>query len=285
MEIRSTLVLAVLLVLSGFVHMGVWVALGLLPPIEQMLASQNTEVEMVVLPPPDPEPEPVAEEPEPDPEPEPPEPEVVEPPPEPDPPPRPRPEPQDEPPPPPPDEPPPDEPPPEEPPAAEEAIADFTGETMVAEGPGAFVTATGNGEAMQGPIGQPGAQVTGRRRSGNPNGTPGGRGDGPPAPRVLPAADLSRQARPPNQRLVEILRRNYPSRARDLGIEGDAVVRVQVNADGSVRPLSVVSEDYEGFGAACRQSLRQSPRWEPPADRQGQPAATRLNFRCTFTIR
>lgn len=279
MEIRSTLVLAVLLVLSGFVHMGVWVALGLLPPIDEMLASQMTEVEMVLLPDPEPEPEPVIdEEPEPEVEEPEPEPEVIEPPPEPDPTPRPPPEPQDEP-------PPPEEPPPEEPPAAEEAVADFTGETMAAEGEGAFVSALGNGGAMQGPIGQPGAQVTGRRRTGTAGGTPGGTGDGPPQPRVLPASDLSQQAVPPSRRLVEILRRNYPSRARELGIEGDAVVRVLVSANGSVRPLSVVSEEYEGFGAACRQSLRQGPRWEPPRDRQGEPAATRLNFRCTFTIR
>lgn len=278
MEIRSTLVLAVLLVLSGFVHVIVWILLGLLPPLDQMLSAQLSEVEMVVLPEPEPEPEPepVVEDPEPE-EPEPEEPEVIEPEPEPEPE-RPRPEPQDEP-------PPPDEPPPEEPPAAEEAVADFTGETMAAEGEGAFVSALGNGGAMQGPIGQPGAPVTGRRRTGTAGGTPGGTGDGPPQPRVLPASDLSQQAVPPSRRLVEILRRNYPSRARELGIEGDAVVRVLVSANGSVRPLSVVSEEYEGFGAACRQSLRQGPRWEPPMDRQGEPAATRLNFRCTFTIR
>ena len=84
---------------------------------------------------------------------------------------------------------------------------------------------------------------------------------------------------------TELLRRNYPSRARDLGIEGDAVVRVLVNPNGRVRPLAVVSEDYEGFGDACRQTLRQGPQWEAPRDRQGEAVATRVNFRCTFTIR
>ena len=228
------------------------------------------ELELPPEPEPLPEPEP---EPEAEPEPEPlPEPDPIRPPPEP------RPTPTA---PPPEEPPPPDEPPP---PPAEEAIADFTGETMTNDSGESWQRATGSGAPMEGPIGQPGAQVTGRRRRGTAGGAPGGTGE-EEGPRVVAAADLSRQAGPPSSRLVELLRRNYPSRARDLGIEGTALVRVLVTAEGRVRPQAIVAEDYEGFGDACRQTLRQGPRWEPPLDRRGEPVATRLNFRCTFTIR
>lgn len=270
MDLRPTLVLGGLLIASALVHVSAWVALGWLPSIEEFLGRAPVSIEVDVVapePPPPPEPEPEAE-PEPEPEPPPPEPEVVRPEP------RPIPTPSAEP-------PPPDAPPPtDEPPAAEEAIAEFP---EIMEGGEAWVSASGDGP-VEGPIGQPGAQVTGRRREGTSDGVPGGTGE-PEGPRLVAAADLSRQAGPPNTRLTELLRNNYPPRARDLGIEGTAVVRLRVSANGRVQPLAVVSEEYEGFGSACRQTLRQGPRWDPPLDRQGEAVDTILNFRCTFTIR
>ncbi|HJL18527.1 MAG TPA: energy transducer TonB [Sandaracinaceae bacterium LLY-WYZ-13_1] len=185
-------------------------------------------------------------------------------------------------------EPPPEEtPPPEEPPPAEEAIADFTGETLTNEEGPTWSSETGSGEAMEGPIGQPGATVTGRRRRGQQGGRVGGTGEGEdPGPRIVPVGDLSR---PPGIRDVDRLRRtlqdNYPSRARELGIEGTARVRIRVRADGRVQPLAVLSESYEGFGQACRQTLRRGGRFEPPLDRNGEPVDTITAFTCTFQVR
>ena len=61
--------------------------------------------------------------------------------------------------------PPPDAPPP--PPPEAETPADFSGTTLTNDGPGpGWASAVGNGEAMHGPIGRPGAKVTGRAREG-----------------------------------------------------------------------------------------------------------------------
>lgn len=180
----------------------------------------------------------------------------------------------------------PDDPPPaEEPPAAEEAIADFTGQTLTNEAGAGWQSATGNGEAMEGPIGQPGAEVTGRRRRGAREGVVGGEGDAD-APRIVPMSDLSRPPGIPNvERLQMLLRRNYPERLRELGVEGTARVRIRVRADGRVQPLAVLSEEHEGFGRACRQTLRSAGHFDPPLDRSGEPVDTITSFTCTFQIR
>ncbi len=265
-----------LLLLSAVVHLAVWSVLGVLPSVEEALAQQLAPVTIEpfdpepaaapVEPEPEPEAEPEVEEPAPEPEPEP-EP-VVErerpttPRPQPDP------EPQAQP----------------EPPPAEEAIADFTGETLTNDSGEAWASEVGNGAAMEGPIGQPGAQVTGRRREGVREGTPGGAGGAEEGPRVVAVSDLSRPPAPPVSRLRSLLSDNMPRRARDLGLEGNAIVRIRVNPDGRVQPLAVVREDQEGFGEACRRSIRASGRWEPPLDRDGQAVATITTFRCGFTI-
>ncbi|MGF1467484.1 MAG: energy transducer TonB [Sandaracinaceae bacterium] len=232
------------------------------------------EVEVVtVTPEPEPEPEP-AEEPEPEPAPvEEPEPEVEPPPPRPDPPPPER------------AVPPPLPPPPAEepPPPAEEAPVDFTGMTLEGGADSSWTSAVGNGQPMEGPVGAPGAQVTGRRVRGTRGGVVGGTGD-PEGPRTVALRDLSQRPSPPLGELRRLLERNFPRRAQQLGIEGRAVVRMRVASDGRVRPLGVVSESYEGFGDACRQTLRQSPRWQPPVDRAGNPVDTITSFTCTFTI-
>ena len=77
-------------------------------------------------------------------------------------------------------------PPAAEPPAAAETLADFTGQTLTNDGPGAgWSSATGNGQKMNGPLGRPGARVSHRVVEG----TPGGTGSGPP---VVGLGDLSR---------------------------------------------------------------------------------------------
>lgn len=135
---------------------------------------------------------------------------------------------------------------------------------------------------MEGPVGQPNARVTGRRREGRPDGTPGGTGTDPDG--TVPFADLSRRPTVPAE-LRNILRDQYPRQAQELGVEGRAVVRVRVGADGRVQPLAVVSETYAGFGDACMRALRASPRWGAPLDSRGQPVDTVVSrFSCTFSF-
>ena len=70
---------------------------------------------------------------------------------------------------------PPDAPPPPPPPQAE-TPADFSGTTLTNDGPGeGWASAVGNGETMHGPIGRPGAKVTGRTQDGatKPSTVPG----------------------------------------------------------------------------------------------------------------
>lgn len=283
MEPKAALRLVVTLGISVGGHVVIAVVLLLLPMFSRLREASDpveiTVVEDVPVAAPEVE-EAEPEPPPPEPEPPPPEPEPVAP--------RPRPQPRPDPPraaespPAPAPEAPPEPAPP--PPAEAEAIADFSGLTLTNPTGESWASNLGNGEAIEGPIGQPNARVTGRRREGVPGGVPGGTGDGPPGPTVLPAASLSRPPGPPTERLRELLRANYPREAQQLGVEGHADVRVRVHADGRVQPLAIVRETYEGFGEACRRALREGGRWEPPLDRQGRPATTDTLFRCGFSV-
>lgn len=260
MEARlSTILLAVLLVLSAIGHGLLYVALGLLPPLEELLAEDAVEVQVVEVEP-EPEPEELEEVEEPEPEPVEPEPQIVRrvvvdeaPPPE-----------------------------PEPPPPQEETIEEFQGVTLTNEGEGeSWATNVGNGAEIVAPSGRPNAVVTGRNRTGTPTGTPGGTGEN-----FVAASDLSREPRIPDiGHLAELLEHNYPQQARQLQIEGFAVVRVQVFADGRINPGAAVRESgFEGFAEACRRALRAGGRWEPAVDRQGRQVPTVTTFRCTFTV-
>jgi outer membrane biosynthesis protein TonB len=162
-----------------------------------------------------------------------------------------------------------------------ETPADFTGVTLTNDGPGAaWASATGNGGAMKGPVGTPGARITGRSGAGTTGGAePSSASDGPP---VVNAADLSKLPGAPV--LTDMLERNYPNEARKRGVAGKAVMRLRVMPDGHLRDLIVVAESQGGFGEACKRTLRDS-RWSPPLDRQARPVSTFVNYTCTFAVR
>jgi protein TonB len=130
---------------------------------------------------------------------------------------------------------------------------------------------------MHGPIGRPGAKVTGRSADGAPVRAPR-----TPAEPVVGLADLSRPPVAPE--LASLLERFYPAEARRKGTEGKAVVRARVAADGQLRDLAVVSETESGFGSACRETLRGS-RWTAPLDRDGNAVSTIINYTCRFEVR
>src|SRR5450631_321946 len=161
-----------------------------------------------------------------------------------------------------------------------ETPADFTGVTLTNDGPGAgWASATGNGAAMNGPVGTPGARVTGRSRAGaTGGGGPGPKSEGPP---ILALADLSKPPRAPV--LSEMLERNYPDEARKRGVPGKAVMRRRVMPDGHLRDLIVVAESQGGFGEACKRTLRDSL-WSPPLDLEARPVSTFVSYTCTFEV-
>jgi TonB family protein len=163
---------------------------------------------------------------------------------------------------------------------AEETIEDFTGTTLTAEGGGGgWLTATGSGAPMNGPVGKAKGAVTGRDRAGTDGGAIGGTGT-----RVLGEGDLSRQPKAPSSSILEeALRREYPKQAQQQGVEGVAKVRMRVMSSGKLSPLATLNETYPGFADACKRSLK-NVRFEPALDHQGQPATTDITYNCTFEL-
>jgi len=265
------LVLAIAAVFSLGVHFGITTGLGFIdvqslaiappPPTEFTIETtipedDEPEVEEEV----EEEPEPEVEEPEPEPEPE-----VVR---------APR----------------PNDPAPEPPPQAEEPPPpeplDLSGTVLTGTGDSSFTVVQGDGSDREGPIGPPP-----RRRTGSPDGVPGGTGGGGTGtgsgPRVLPLADLSRRPAPPDTSgITSCLQSNYPEAARNQGLEGVSRVRGRVMPDGSFARVRIASESVrgQGFGQTCLRCLR-GKRWTPPLGPDGNPVATDVTFSCDFQIR
>ncbi|MCX7808520.1 MAG: energy transducer TonB [Deltaproteobacteria bacterium] len=256
-------------------HFGAWVLLGSLPKPSEILAAIDIPVEIMaeeepppLPPPPEPEPTPHEESPAPaQPVLSPPKPTPVR---------RPA---------------PPKEPPtsqPSSPPPAEEQIADFTGETLTIP-TSTWASAVGNGQDMVGPIGAPTGVVTGRRVLGEPTGVVGGgRGKGAPEPPEEPIFSLRDLREPPSPpelgRIRAALERLYPPRLRALNIEGKAVVRMRIRANGEVGPIRVRSATEPEFGDACVQALKEAGAWKPGLGPDGRPAATEVQFECEFAL-
>ena len=173
--------------------------------------------------------------------------------------------------------------PPKEPPAAarETPVAfDNVVLTNETESDSSWTTEQASGKSVEGPIGSPDAAVTGRSKSGIVGGVIGGTGTGV----VVDVGDLSRAPIPPN--LKRKLERNYPKKARAEGVEGEAILRVQIGPDGMPEKIRVVSEYPDGYelGASCVRTVR-GEAWKPPIDQNGKRVATRVNYRCGFEIR
>jgi outer membrane biosynthesis protein TonB len=161
------------------------------------------------------------------------------------------------------------------PPPQAETPADFSGVTLTNDGPGpGWASATGNGQAMKGPIGTPGAKVTGRSIAGG--------GEAPQAPPVVALGSVSRPPVPPD--LNGALERHYPAEARRQGTPGQAVLKARILPDGHVRDMVLLSQSAPGFGDACRATLRESV-WSAPLDKAGQSVATFVTYTCRFEVR
>lgn len=80
----------------------------------------------------------------------------------------------------------------------------------------------------------------------------------------------------------ESLRPFYPEAARQRGIEGDVVLRLLVDSDGSLAKVEVIGDPGGGLGAAGARAIRQF-RFRP-GKVGGQPVATTITYVLHFVL-
>jgi protein TonB len=78
------------------------------------------------------------------------------------------------------------------------------------------------------------------------------------------------------------LRPFYPEAARQRGVEGDVVLRLLIDADGSLAKVDVVREPGAGLGAAGARAIRQF-RFRP-GKVNGQAVATTITYTLHFVL-
>jgi len=94
-------------------------------------------------------------------------------------------------------------------------------------------------------------------------------------------AQVNELPRPLNRDALN-LRKYYPAQARKNGFEGDVVLRLLIDADGSIAKVDVVSDPGEGLGPAAAQAVREL-RFSP-AKVNGVAVATTVPFTIHFTL-
>ncbi len=151
---------------------------------------------------------------------------------------------------------------------------DLRGVTLTNDS-GGFAMPTGNGLALDRPIGTSRAPVLSPPPTVAPPPAP------PPAPALVAFESLGSRPSPPS--LEGALARNYPADARRRAIGGSAKVRARIEADGVARSVTVESETFGGFGEACRRTVAGS-RWSPPRDSNGRAVATQVRYTCHFKV-
>lgn len=108
-------------------------------------------------------------------------------------------------------------------------------------------------------------------------------GSGLPAPPPAPPPPAERPYKPVSSLAVKTLPEidseacgrgiTYPKEARALGIEGDVVLRVELDDQGKVRRVRVVSGLGHGLDQAAVAALTRTCRFTPAYDSAGQPVA------------
>lgn len=102
------------------------------------------------------------------------------------------------------------------------------------------------------------------------------------AERYAPAAQVTELPRPLNGESVN-LRKYYPPPALKEGFEGDVVLRLLIDADGSVAKVEIVSDPGSGLGAAAAKMVKAEYRFSP-ARVDGNAVATTVPFTVHFTL-
>jgi periplasmic protein TonB len=78
------------------------------------------------------------------------------------------------------------------------------------------------------------------------------------------------------------LKQFYPRDAQQRGLEGDVVLRIIVDSDGSVAKVDVLSEPGQGLGAAGARAIR-AFRFRP-GKLSGTPVATTITYTLHFVL-
>jgi protein TonB len=162
-----------------------------------------------------------------------------------------------------------------EPPPQEQAPVDFAGITLTDEsGDATWSTVVGNGSEIKGPVVAP--------KKTPPRPSTGLVGNGTSGGSRIPAVNLSRPPRPP-QNADALLAKYYPERAKRQGVEGQAILKLRVKSDGLVAEMSIVRESFPEFGKACMEHLKNT-RWVPALDRLGRSVAFDVTYTCRFEV-
>ena len=101
------------------------------------------------------------------------------------------------------------------------------------------------------------------------------------AEQYVPAAQVSELPRPLNREALN-LRRYYPAQAKRSGFEGDVVLRLLIDADGTIAKVDIISDPGQGLGPAAAQAVREL-RFSP-AKVNGVAVATTVPFTIHFTL-
>ncbi len=101
------------------------------------------------------------------------------------------------------------------------------------------------------------------------------------AEQYAPAAQVNELPQPLNRESLN-LRKYYPAQAKKNGFEGDVVLRLLIDADGTIAKLDVVSDPGQGLGPAAAQAVREL-RFSP-AKVNGVAVATTVPFTIHFTL-
>jgi len=105
-------------------------------------------------------------------------------------------------------------------------------------------------------------------------------------PASSPPAAAETQAAPAGvtpPRLLQFVDAPYPKEALAAGLTADVLLRLRVEADGSVSEAEVLQPAGRGFDEAAVAAARQF-KFEP-AQRNGKPVAARIPFRYSFTLK
>jgi TonB family protein len=76
---------------------------------------------------------------------------------------------------------------------------------------------------------------------------------------------------------------HYPADARQLGVEGSAIVRFYVDKDGSVKDIKVLSGLCQSIANECKQVVAELPQWEPGM-KDGKPVKVYFNLPIRFRL-
>lgn len=101
------------------------------------------------------------------------------------------------------------------------------------------------------------------------------------AEQYAPAAQVNELPQPLNRESLN-LRKYYPPQAKKNGFEGDVVLRLLIDADGTIAKVDVVSDPGQGLGPAAAQAVREL-RFSP-AKVNGIAVATTVPFTIHFTL-